>query len=98
MMNTDGIRGAVKARVNVRTSRLEPTACVCAWCHAVRTGVGEWTPADRSPRIGTARRLTHGICPACVVRFFVDSPDCDFGDADGDTAATPHEYHHVQVH
>lgn len=43
---------------------------VCAWCRKVRLADGSWAPIEAAAErlalfLGPARRLSHGICPAC---------------------------------
>jgi hypothetical protein len=39
---------------------------VCAWCHRVRTSLGEWRLA--LPDEMEYPEATHGICPDCLAR------------------------------
>lgn len=49
---------------------LDPLLPVCAWCRKVRLADGSWAEVEEAAErlalfLGPARRLTHGICPAC---------------------------------
>jgi len=43
---------------------------ICAWCHSVRNDEGFYEKIESYLNKHTGSKLTHGICPSCVEKYY----------------------------
>jgi PAS domain S-box-containing protein len=43
---------------------------ICASCKNIRDAVGEWHPIEKYVSERSSVKFTHGLCPACLVKYF----------------------------
>jgi K+-sensing histidine kinase KdpD len=70
---------------------------MCASCHKVRDDKGYWSQVEEYLEAHTQTMLTHGICPACMQKWYPDFyPQVaeQHPDLFRDTLAEPHEERH----
>jgi len=54
--------------------KLQGIIPICAYCKNIRSAVGDWHGIEQYVRANTRAEFSHGICPACESKHFVDPP------------------------
>lgn len=48
---------------------------ICAGCKQIRDEGGEWQPVEEFVRQRTHAEFSHGLCPACVAKWYPEFAD-----------------------
>ncbi len=72
----DRERAAIEARERAvgALRKLQGIIPICAYCKNIRSAVGDWHGIEQYVRANTSAEFSHGICPACELKHFVDLP------------------------